>query len=89
MSAQLRALRAASLPLEQTKQRVWEIYDRMYQTDETFMNWAEARMLTTRDVKPGVQKLRVEREHFVSRFNSGVTTLSVMMKQYTMAHQNG
>lgn len=50
-SAQLRALRADSLPLEHIQQRVREIYERMYQTDETFMNWTEARMLAARDVK--------------------------------------
>lgn len=49
--APLRALRADSLPLEHIQQRVREIYDRMYQTDEKFMNWTEARMLAARDAK--------------------------------------
>jgi len=48
---QLRALRADSLPLEHIQQRIREIYGRMYRTSETFMNWAEARMLAARDAK--------------------------------------
>jgi AcrR family transcriptional regulator len=50
-SAQLRALRDDSLRLEHIQQRIREIYDQMYRTNETFMNWTEARMLAARDTK--------------------------------------
>ena len=50
-SAQLRALREDSLPLEHIQQRIREIYSQMYPTNETFMNWTEARMLAARDAK--------------------------------------
>jgi len=50
-SAQLRALRDDSLPLEHIQQCIREIYSQMYRTNETFMNWTEARMLAARDAK--------------------------------------
>jgi AcrR family transcriptional regulator len=50
-TAQLRALRDDSLPLEHIQQRIREIHSRMYRTNETFMNWTEARMLAARDAK--------------------------------------
>jgi AcrR family transcriptional regulator len=50
-SAQLRALRDDSLRLEHIQQRIREIYSQMYRTNETFMNWTEARMLAARDAK--------------------------------------
>jgi AcrR family transcriptional regulator len=50
-NAQLRALRDDSLPLEHIQQCIWEIYSQMYRTNETFMNWTEARMLAARDAK--------------------------------------
>lgn len=50
-SAQLRALRDDSLPLEHIQRRIQEIYSLMYRTNETFMNWTEARMLAARDAK--------------------------------------
>jgi AcrR family transcriptional regulator len=49
--AQLRALRDDSLPLEHIHQRIREIYGQMYRTNESFMNWTEARMLAARDAK--------------------------------------
>ncbi len=50
-SAQLRALRDDSLPLEHIQQRIREIYSQIYRTNDTFMNWTEARMLAARDAK--------------------------------------
>ena len=50
-NAQLRALRDDSLPLEDIHQRLREIYRQMYRTNESFMNWTEARMLAARDAK--------------------------------------
>src|ERR1700731_815992 len=50
-NAQLRALRDDSLPLDQIQQRIREIYARMYRTNESFMNWTEARMLAARDAR--------------------------------------
>jgi AcrR family transcriptional regulator len=50
-NAQLRALRDDSLPLEHIQQRIREMYSQMYRTNETFMNWTEARMLAARDAK--------------------------------------
>jgi AcrR family transcriptional regulator len=50
-NAQLRALRDDSLPLEHIHQRIREIYNEMYQTNESFMNWTEARVLAVRDTK--------------------------------------
>lgn len=50
-SAQLHALRDDSLPLEYIRQRAREIYNKMYRTNETFMNWTEGRMLAVRDAK--------------------------------------
>jgi len=48
---QLRALRDDSLPLEHIQQRIAEIHGQMYRTNESFMNWTEARMLAARDAK--------------------------------------
>ena len=50
-NAQLRALRDDSLPLEHIQQRIREIYSQIYRTNDTFMNWTEARMLAARDAK--------------------------------------
>jgi AcrR family transcriptional regulator len=50
-NAQLRALRDDSLPLEDIQQRIREIYGKIYRTNESFMNWAEARVLAARDTK--------------------------------------
>jgi AcrR family transcriptional regulator len=50
-NAQLRALRDDSLPLEHIHQRIREMYGQMYRTNESFMNWTEARMLAARDAK--------------------------------------
>jgi AcrR family transcriptional regulator len=50
-NAQLRALRDDSLPLEDIHQRIREIYGQIYRTNESFMNWAEARILAARDAK--------------------------------------
>ena len=50
-NAQLRALRDDSLPLEDIHQRIRETYAQMYRTNESFMNWTEARMLAARDAK--------------------------------------
>src|SRR5579859_3906595 len=49
--AQLRALRDDSLPPGHIQQRIREIYRQMYRTNETFMNWTEARMLAARDAR--------------------------------------
>lgn len=49
--AQLRALRDDSLPVEDFHRRLREIYGQMYRTNESFMNWTEARMLGARDAK--------------------------------------
>src|ERR1700722_14937246 len=48
-NAQLRALRDDSLPLEHIHRRIHGIYSQMYRTNESFMNWTEARMLAARD----------------------------------------
>ena len=50
-NAQLRALRDDSLALEEIHQRIREIFGQMYRTHESFMNWAEARILAARDAK--------------------------------------
>jgi AcrR family transcriptional regulator len=50
-NAQLRALRDDSLPLGHIHQRIREIYRQMYRTDDSFMNWTEARMRAARDAK--------------------------------------
>jgi AcrR family transcriptional regulator len=50
-SAQLRALRDDSLQLTQIRERLRGILDQMYRTNESFMNWTEARMLAARDPK--------------------------------------
>jgi AcrR family transcriptional regulator len=48
-TAQLRALRDDSLQLEQIRERLREILGQMYRTNESFMNWTEARILAARD----------------------------------------
>ncbi len=50
-NAQLSALRDDSLPLEHIHQRIREIYRQMYRTNDSFMNWTEARMRAARDAK--------------------------------------
>lgn len=50
-NAHLRALRDDSVPLEDIQRRIREIYSQLYRTDESFMNWTEARMLAARDPK--------------------------------------
>jgi AcrR family transcriptional regulator len=50
-NAQLRELRDDSLPLEDIHRRIREIYSQIYRTNESFMNWAEARILAARDAK--------------------------------------
>jgi AcrR family transcriptional regulator len=47
----LGALQDDSLSLDHIQQRVREIYSGMYRTQESFMNWTEARMLAARDAK--------------------------------------
>ncbi len=49
--AQLRALRDDSLALEDIHSRIRALYDQMYRANDSFMNWAEARMLAARDAK--------------------------------------
>jgi AcrR family transcriptional regulator len=49
--AQLRALRDDSLPFEHIHQRIREIHSQLYRTNESFMNWTEARVLAARDAK--------------------------------------
>jgi AcrR family transcriptional regulator len=51
--ADFNALRSDALPLEHIQARVREIYSGLYQysDNESFMNWAEARMLAARDTK--------------------------------------
>jgi len=48
-TAQLRALRDDSLHLEQIRERLREILGQMYRTNESFMNWTEARILAARE----------------------------------------
>src|SRR5690242_9102464 len=48
---QLGALQDDSLALDHIQQRVREMYGQMYRSNESFMNWTEARMLATRDTK--------------------------------------
>jgi len=50
-NAQLRALRSESVPLEHIQRCIRKIHGQLYGTDESFMNWAEARMLAARDAK--------------------------------------
>jgi AcrR family transcriptional regulator len=51
-NAQLRALPDDdSLPREHIQQRIREIYGQMYRTNESFMNWTEARILAVRDAR--------------------------------------
>jgi AcrR family transcriptional regulator len=48
---QLGALQDDSLALDHIQGRVRELYSQMYRTQESFMNWTEARLLATRDAK--------------------------------------
>jgi AcrR family transcriptional regulator len=48
---QLGALQDDSLPLDHIQQRVRELYGKLYRTNDSFMNWTEARMLAARDAK--------------------------------------
>ena len=50
-TAELNALRDASLPVDQVQSRAREIYGQMYRDNESFMIWTEARMLAARDVR--------------------------------------
>ena len=50
-NAQLRALRDDSLPLEHIRQRIRDICSPMYRTNESYMNWIEARLLAARDAR--------------------------------------
>jgi AcrR family transcriptional regulator len=47
----LGALRSDTLSLDQIQTRVREIYARLYDDSECFMNWTEARMLAARDTR--------------------------------------
>ena len=49
--ADFNALRSDTLPLEHIQARVSEIYSGLYCGNESFMNWAEARMLAARDTR--------------------------------------
>lgn len=62
-SAQLRALRDDSLPLEHLGQRIREIFGQRYQATESLMNWTEARMLAARHARfrGKLESLLVER----------------------------
>jgi AcrR family transcriptional regulator len=62
-TAGLRALRDDSLPLEHIRERLREIHGQMYRTNESFMNWTEARMLAARDAgfRAKLDALLVER----------------------------
>lgn len=68
-TAQLRALRDDSLQLTQIRERLREILDQMYRTNESFMNWTEARMLAARDPKfrAKLDGLLVERRDAVAK----------------------
>jgi AcrR family transcriptional regulator len=48
---QLGALQDDSLPLDHIQERVRELYGHLYRSNESFMNWTEARMLAARDTK--------------------------------------
>jgi AcrR family transcriptional regulator len=47
----LSALHEGSPPLDPIRQHIREIYSRVYPTNESFMNWTEARMLAAQDAK--------------------------------------
>lgn len=51
MTAELCALRNQAVPVEQIEARVVEIYAHMYRDNEHFINWAEARLLASRDAR--------------------------------------
>ena len=67
-NAQFCALRDDSLPLEHIQQRIREIYSQMYRTNDSFMNWTEARMLAARDTRfrAKLDELLVERRSVVT-----------------------
>src|SRR5579859_309340 len=71
---QLGALQDDALPLEHIQERVRELYVQLYRTDESFMNWTEARMLAARDAKfrgklnALIAEKRAEIAEFVSYF---------------------
>ena len=46
---EMSALMGQPLPPAELRQRIREMYTRMYRDNEGFMNWTEARMLATRD----------------------------------------
>ena len=48
---ELGALQDDALPLDHIHERVRTLYGQLYRTDESFMMWAEARMLAARDSK--------------------------------------
>jgi AcrR family transcriptional regulator len=48
---ELGALRDDSLPLDHIQNRVRELYSQMYRSQESFMNWTEARLLAARDAR--------------------------------------
>ena len=49
--AQFRALQDDSIPMDRIHERTREIYAHMYRDTESFINWAEARMLAIRDAR--------------------------------------
>lgn len=67
-NAQWCALRDDSLPLEHIQRHVREIYGQMYRTNESFMNWTEARLLAVRDTgfRAKLSALLVERRSEVA-----------------------
>ncbi len=50
-TAQLNALRDASLPMDQVQSGALEVYSQLCADSESFMNWTEARMLAARDAR--------------------------------------
>jgi AcrR family transcriptional regulator len=50
-TAEMNALRDASLPVDHVQSRAREIYGQIYRDNESFMNWTEARMLAARDAR--------------------------------------
>jgi len=50
-TAQLNALRDASLSLDAVQSGARDVYSQMYRDNESFMIWTEARMLATRDTR--------------------------------------
>ena len=51
MQSQLQALQNDSIPMDHIHERTREIYSHMYRDNESFMNWAEARLLAIRDAR--------------------------------------